>query len=214
MIGSKQESAALTRDYSDVAEPEVARPKSHKPRSEIWHCICGVPVGKPTRGLTMSNVDELVKANAAYAANFDQGSLPMPPGKHVAIITCMDARVVPAKALGINEGDVHVIRNAGGRPHDALRSLVISQRLLGTNEVMVIHHTDCGMLSFVNQDLHAKIKEDLGVEDHDDYLPFSDVEQSVRDDVSWLRSSPLVPDDVPVRGFVFDVKTGRITEVA
>ncbi|MGH2858936.1 MAG: beta-class carbonic anhydrase [Solirubrobacteraceae bacterium] len=161
----------------------------------------------------MSNIDQLVEANATYAESFDQGDLPMPPGKHVAIITCMDARVVPEKALGFKEGDVHVIRNAGGRPHDALRSLVVSQRLLGTTEVMVIHHTDCGMLSFVNQDLHAKIKQDLGVDDSEDYLPFGDVEQSVRDDVNWLRDSPLVAGDVSVRGFVFDVKTGRLSEV-
>jgi carbonic anhydrase len=162
----------------------------------------------------MSSTDQLLQANAAYAESFDQGDLPMPPGRRVAIITCMDARIVPAKALGFREGDVHVIRNAGGRPQDALRSLVISQRLLGTNEVMVVHHTDCGMLTFANEDLHAKIQQDLGVDDHEDYLPFADVEQSVRDDVRWLRDSPLVPGDIPVRGFVFDVKTGRVSEVS
>lgn len=161
----------------------------------------------------MAATDELLEGNRSYAQSFDEGDVSMPPGRHVALITCMDARIVPSKALGFGEGDVHVIRNAGGRPHDALRSLVISQQLLGTNEVMVMHHTDCGMLSFQNPDLHAKVKESLGVETSEDYLPFSDVEQSVRDDVAWLKASPLVPDDVPVRGFVFHVETGEVTEV-
>jgi carbonic anhydrase len=163
----------------------------------------------------MSVIDDLVRDNESYAGAFDKGGLPMPPARHVAVITCMDARLLPSRILGLEEGDAHVIRNAGGRAEDALRSLVISQRLLGTNEVMVIHHADCGMLTFANDDLHAKVREDLGADDGGiDYLPFSDVEQSVRDDVSFLQSSPLVPDDVLIRGFVYNEKDGQLTEVS
>jgi carbonic anhydrase len=163
----------------------------------------------------MSVIDELVQGNESYAATFDKGELPMPPGRHVAVVTCMDARLVPSKLLGLEEGDAHVIRNAGGRTEDALRSLIISQRLLGTNEVMVIHHADCGMLTFANDDLHSKVQEDLGADDGGiDYLPFADVEQSVRDDVDLLRNSALVPDDILIRGFVYDEKDGRLTEVS
>jgi carbonic anhydrase len=163
----------------------------------------------------MSVIDELVQGNESYAATFDKGELPMPPGRHVAVVTCMDARLVPSKLLGLEEGDAHVIRNAGGRTEDALRSLIISQRLLGTNEVMVIHHADCGMLTFANDDLHSKVREDLGADDGGiDYLPFADVEQSVRDDVDLLRNSALVPDDILIRGFVYDEKDGRLTEVS
>jgi carbonic anhydrase len=163
----------------------------------------------------MAVIDELLEANAGYARAFDRGHLPMPPSRRVAILTCMDARLLPSRFLGLEEGDAHVIRNAGGRARDALRSLVVSQRLLGTNEVAVIHHTDCGMSTFENDDLRAKVREDLGADTGDmDFLPFADVEQSVRDDVEFLRSSPLIPDDVPVRGFVYDVRTGRVEEVA
>ncbi|MGI8430522.1 MAG: beta-class carbonic anhydrase [Solirubrobacteraceae bacterium] len=163
----------------------------------------------------MPVIDELVQANAQYGDQFDKGSLPMPPARHVAVLTCMDARLVPSRMLGLAEGDAHVIRNAGGRAQDAIRSLVISQRLLGTNEVMVIHHADCGMLSFSNDQLRAKIKEDLGADDAGiDYLPFSDVEQSVRDDLEILRRSSLIADDVLIRGFGYDEQTGRVTEVA
>jgi carbonic anhydrase len=130
----------------------------------------------------------------------------------------MDARLVPPKLLGLSEGDAHVIRNAGGRAKDALRSLVISQRLLGTREVMVIHHTDCGMLTFSNEGLRAKVRDELGAQAGEevravDFLPFSDVEESVQDDVAFLRSSPLIPRDIPIRGFVYDVRTGRLSEV-
>jgi carbonic anhydrase len=163
----------------------------------------------------MAVIDELVEANGAYVEGFDRGDLPMPPARRVAVVTCMDARLLPSRFLGLEEGDAHVIRNAGGRARDALRSLVISQRLLGTNEVAVIHHTDCGMVTFSNDDLRAKVREDLGADASAiDFLPFGDVEESVREDVAFLRESPLVPDDVPVRGFVYDVKTGRVEEVA
>lgn len=163
----------------------------------------------------MSLIDEFVQANERYAAAFDKGGLPMPPARHVAVVTCMDARLLPSRMLGFEEGDAHVIRNAGGRTQEALRSLVISQRLLGTDEVMVIHHADCGMLTFANEELHAKLRQDLGADDGGiDYLPFSDVEQSVRDDVRLLRESPLIGDDVVIRGFVYDESDGRLTELS
>jgi carbonic anhydrase len=162
----------------------------------------------------MSVTDDLVQANENYAANFDKGDLAMPPAKHTIVVTCMDARLLPSRFLGLEEGDAHVIRNAGGRVQDALRSIVISQRLLGTDEVLVIHHTDCGMQTFQNEDLYAKVQEDLGADASDiDFLPFPDLEQSVRDDVKFLKDSALVPDDVSVRGFVYDVKNGKLSEV-
>jgi carbonic anhydrase len=162
----------------------------------------------------MSTTDELLHANAEYAKKFDRGDLPMPPARRVAILTCMDARIIPSRAFGLEEGDAHVIRNAGGRARDALRSLVISQRLLGTNEIVVIHHTDCGMLTFSNRDLHAKVKQDLGADSSNiDFLPFTDVEESVREDVAFLLSSPLIPANIEIRGFVYDVRTGRLNQV-
>ena len=130
----------------------------------------------------------------------------------------MDARFDPAKALGLQEGDAHVIRNAGGRASDALRSLVISQQLLGTEEVAVIHHTDCGMLTFTNDELRSQCIEQFGdragqLAGSIDFLPFSDLEQSVRDDVAFIRESPLIPSSVDIRGFIYDVRTGALTEV-
>jgi carbonic anhydrase len=163
----------------------------------------------------MALVDEVLAANENYAAGFQKGDLPMPPGRKLAVVACMDARLDPARALGLEEGDAHVIRNAGGRAADALRSLVISQQLLGTNEVLVIHHTDCGMLTFDNATLHGICQERLGADASSiDFLPFGDLEQSVRDDVEIIRSSPLIPDEVTVRGFVYDVTTGKLQEVA
>ena len=163
----------------------------------------------------MSVVDEFRKANDAYAANFQKGHLPMPPARHVAVLTCMDARLHPARFLGLAEGDAHVIRNAGGRASDdALRSLVISEQLLGTNTVVVIHHTDCGMLTFSNDDIHAKIKHDLNANaDSIDFLPFKDLDQSVRDDVATIKSSPLIPKNIEVSGFIYDVKSGKLIPV-
>jgi carbonic anhydrase len=162
----------------------------------------------------MSVTDELLQANSEYARTFDRGDLPMPPARRLAIVTCMDARIIPSRAFGLEEGDAHVIRNAGGRARDALRSLVISQRLLGTTEIVVIHHTDCGMLTFTNRDLHDKVKQDLGVDSSNiDFLPFADVEESVREDVALLLSSPLIPGNIGIRGFVYDVRTGKLNEV-
>jgi carbonic anhydrase len=163
----------------------------------------------------MALVDEIRAANEAYAGQFTKGDLPLPPGRKFAVVACMDARLDPAKALGLHEGDAHVIRNAGGRAAEALRSLAISQQLLGTNAVVIVHHTDCGMLTFDNPTMHGICQERLGVDASDiDFLPFADLEQSVRDDVEVVRSSPLIPDDVDVYGFVYDVRTGRLQEVA
>src|SRR5436309_11487476 len=163
----------------------------------------------------MTVVQEFLKANEAYAGAFQKGHLPMPPDRRVAVLTCMDARLDPAAFLGLQEGDAHVIRNAGGRAsEDAIRSLVISQQLLGTNTVVVIHHTDCGMLTFSNADLRTKLKQELNASaDHIDFLPFKDLEQSVRDDVATIKASPLIPKNVEVSGFIYDVKSGRLLPV-
>jgi carbonic anhydrase len=164
---------------------------------------------------TMPVTDELIGANESFAQEFDQGHLPVPPARGVAVLTCMDARLHPEKFLGLNLGDAHVIRNAGGRASDdAIRSLIISSHLLGTKEYLVIHHTDCGMLTFSNEDLRGRLKETTGSDaDHIDFLPFSDLEGSVRDDVKRIENDPLIPADIQVRGFVYDVRTGRLSPV-
>lgn len=162
----------------------------------------------------MTRFDEFLAANESFVTTFDQGGLPMPPARKVAVVACMDARLHPEKALGLAIGDAHVIRNAGGRAEDAIRSLVISQRLLGTSEIVVLHHTDCGMLTFSNEQLAAKVQADLGADvSGRDFLPFSDLEQSVRDDVAILRASPLIPGDIPISGAIYDVNTGKVHEV-
>ncbi len=163
----------------------------------------------------MTTVQEFLKANDAYAATFQKGDLPMPPARGVAVLTCMDARLHPARFLGLQEGDAHIIRNAGGRASDdAIRSLVISEQLLGTNTVVVIHHTDCGMLTFSNADLRGKLRQELGANaDNIDFLPFKDLEQSVRDDVATIKASPLIPDNIEVSGFIYDVRSGKLSPV-
>ncbi|MCH7617866.1 MAG: carbonic anhydrase [Chloroflexi bacterium] len=164
----------------------------------------------------MPVLPELLAANERYAADFTKGDLPMPPGRQVSVLVCMDARLHPEKFLGLDEGDAHVIRNAGGRASDdALRSLIISYKLLGTREFVVIHHTDCGMLTFTNDQLRGMLRDDLNADASGiDFLPFSDLDESVRQDVQTIRSSPLIPDDITVTGFVFDVKSGRLREVS
>jgi len=163
----------------------------------------------------MSVVDEFLQANEQYAAKFEKGDLPLPPGRKVAVLACMDARLDPARALGLEEGDAHVIRNAGGRAADALRSLVISEQLLGTNTIVILHHTDCGMLTFTDEVIHEKVKHDLHADaDHIAFLPFKDLDQSVRDDIAFLRSSSLIPESIDIRGFIYDVKTGKLHSVA
>ena len=163
----------------------------------------------------MTVVQEFLKANEAFATAFQKGHLPMPPARRVAVLTCMDARLDPARFLGLQEGDAHVIRNAGGRAsEDAIRSVVISEQLLGTNALVVIHHTDCGMLTFSNADLRTKLKQELKADaDEIDFLPFTDLEQSVRDDVATLKASPLIPDNVDISGFIYDVRSGQLLPV-
>ena len=163
----------------------------------------------------MSALQDLLAANERYAASFAKGDLPMPPARNVAILTCMDARLHPERFLGLEEGDAHVIRNAGGRASDdAIRSLVISYKLLGTREFLVIHHEDCGMMTHTNEQMREMLRRDLNADASGiDFLPFTDLEESVREDVQTIRSSPLVADDIAVRGFVYDVKSGRLREV-
>ena len=159
----------------------------------------------------MSVVDEVTAANERYAAGFAKGELPMPPGRRFAVVTCMDARLDPAGFLGLEEGDAHVIRNAGGLVNDeTIRSLLISHHLLGTQEAVVIGHTDCGMLAFTNADVHEK----LGPESESiDFQPFPDVAERVRQSVETIRSHPLLPDSFGASGFVYDVRSGRIEPV-
>lgn len=163
----------------------------------------------------MAVFDEVLEANESYAQGFDKGDTPMPPGRQVAVLTCMDARLHPEAFLGLDIGDAHVIRNAGGRADPgAIRSLIISQRLLGTTEIIVIHHEDCGMVTFSNEDLVSKVREDLGADASSiDFMPFADLEQSVIDDVEALRASEFIPDHVSISGAVYDVKSGRLREV-
>lgn len=161
----------------------------------------------------MSVAAEFEQANVKYEGNFTKGELPLPPARKVAVVVCMDARIDPARTLGLEEGDAHVIRNAGGRASDALRSVIISQRLLGTREIVIIHHTDCGMLTFEDKDLRGILKNETGINaDHFAFLPFNDLEQSVRDDVEFFEKSPLVLD-VPITGYIYDVKSGKINKV-
>ena len=159
---------------------------------------------------------EVQAANERYAAGFTKGDLPMPPGRKFAVLACMDARLDPARVLGLEEGDAHVIRNAGGRASpDALRSLIISYKLLGTREFLVIHHTDCGMVTFSNEQIREMLENDTGADASSiDFLPFSDLEASVREDVETVRASPLIPNDIPVTGFVYDVRSGRLEAVS
>jgi carbonic anhydrase len=164
----------------------------------------------------MSVRDELETANEAYASQFSKGDLPMPPGRRFAVVTCMDARLDPAKFLGLDEGDAHVIRNAGGLvTDDALRSLVISHWLLGTQEAFVIAHTDCGMLTFTNDDLRRKLADEAGADASEvDFHPFGDLDESVRASVRAIAESPLLPDSFSATGYVYDVTSGRLREVA
>jgi len=166
--------------------------------------------------MASSTLNEVQAANERYASGFTQGDLPMPPGRQFAVLACMDARLDPARVLGLEEGDPHVIRNAGGRASpDALRSLIISYKLLGTREFIVIHHTDCGMLTFSNDQIREMLKNDTGADASGiDFLPFGDVAQSVRDDVATVKASPLIPNDIPVTGFIYDVRSGRLEGVS
>ena len=162
----------------------------------------------------MTAVDEILKNNASYAESFDKGDLPLPPGRNLAIVACMDARLDVHKLLGMEEGDAHVIRNAGGVvTDDAIRSLVISQRLLGTLEVMLIHHTDCGMLTFRDDDVKDAIEADTGLRPAFALEAFRSLEQDVRQSIARIQANPFIPNKDLVRGFIYDCATGRLNEV-
>ena len=162
----------------------------------------------------MSTTDDLLRNNQDYAASFS-GDLPMPPGKQTAVVACMDARLNVYGILGLREGDAHVIRNAGGVvTDDVIRSLTISQRLLGTREVILIHHTDCGMLTFKDDEVKADIEADTGLRPPFALEAFPDLEQDVRQSIARIKASPFVPRRDAVRGFVFDVRSGALQEVA
>jgi carbonic anhydrase len=163
----------------------------------------------------MSVTDELLANNAAYAEAFDNADLPMPPGKKVAVVACMDARLNVYGALGLQEGFAHVIRNAGGVvTDDAIRSLAISQRLLGTEEIILIHHTDCGMLTFTDDEFKRSIQDDVGIKPEWAAEAFSDLDEDVRQSIARIEASPFIPRKDRVRGFVFDVKSGALREVS
>ncbi len=162
----------------------------------------------------MSVTDELLRNNEEYASTFDKGDLPMPPGKQIAVVTCMDARLSPYVMLGLHEGEAHIIRNAGGViTDDEIRSLVISQRLLGTREIMLIQHTDCGMLTFSDDELKQQIHEEVGMKPHFAMESFSDLHENLRQSIARIKSSPFIPNKESVRGFVYEVETGRLREV-
>ena len=163
----------------------------------------------------MSVTDELLANNQRYAEGFDKGDLPLPPAKQLAVVACMDARLHVSKLLGLEEGDAHIIRNAGGVvTDDEIRSLAISQRLLGTREIVLIHHTDCGMLTFKDDDFRTQIEQETGVRPEWAAEAFSDLAADVRQSLARIKASPFVPHKDSVRGFVFDVATGRLDEVA
>src|SRR3954464_15514474 len=162
----------------------------------------------------MSVTDEVLSNNEAYAASFDKGDLPMPPSKKLAVVACMDARIVVSRILGLDEGDAHVIRNAGGViTDDEIRSLAISQRLLGTEEIILIHHTDCGMLTFTDDELKRSVQDDVGIKPEWAAEAFSDLDEDVRQSIARIQASPFVPRKESVRGFVYEVESGRLREV-
>ena len=163
----------------------------------------------------MSSTDELLANNESYVAAFDKGDLPLPPAKKVAVIACMDARLSVYGMLGLTEGDAHVIRNAGGVvTDDEIRSLAISQRLLGTEEIILIHHTDCGMLTFTDDEFKAAIEKDTGIKPTWAAEAFPDLDADVRQSIARIKASPFIPHTDAVRGFVYEVETGRLREVS
>jgi carbonic anhydrase len=163
----------------------------------------------------MTATDDLLANNQAYAAAFDKGELPAPPGKKVAVVACMDARLNVYGALGLAEGDAHVIRNAGGVvTDDEIRSLAISQRLLGTEEIILIHHTGCGMLTFTDDEFRNSIQEETGIKPEWAAESFTDLETDLRQSIARIKASPFIPHKDAIRGFVYEVETGRLREVA
>ena len=163
----------------------------------------------------MSVTDELLRNNESYAESFDKGDLPLPPAKGVAVVACMDARLNVYGMLGLEEGDAHVIRNAGGViTDDEIRSLMISQRLLGTREIILIHHTDCGMLTFSDDEVKGQIQEEVGIKPQFPLETFADLEEDVRQSIRRIQASPFIPHKEGVRGFIYEVETGRLREVS
>jgi carbonic anhydrase len=162
----------------------------------------------------MSTTDDVLQNADQYASSFDKGGLPMPPGRKLAVVACMDARLIPTKVLGLNEGEAHVIRNAGGAvTDDTIRSLAISQHKLGTEEIILIHHTDCGMLTFKDDDFRDELQEKTGVKPEWAAESFTDLDADVRQSVQRIRNSPFIPRK-NVRGFVYEVETGKLREVS
>ncbi|KAK7694297.1 hypothetical protein QCA50_001479 [Cerrena zonata] len=197
----------ITRQSSSLAQtsPDPLPPKS---------------IPDPHADSPMSVWKEFIEPNKQYAADFgSKGELPLPPGKKLTIVTCMDARINVYAELGIKEGDAHIIRNAGGSARDALRSVIISQRLLGTREIAVFHHTGCGMLTFSTDQLRTIVKDSdpsnpaLDAVDKIDFLEFNQLEQSVKEDVQFLKESPLVLPQTEVTGWVYEVETGKIRQI-
>jgi carbonic anhydrase len=163
----------------------------------------------------VSTTDQLLDNNRAYADRFDKGELALPPAKKLAVVACMDARLDVHAILGIEEGDAHVIRNAGGVvTDDEIRSLTISQRLLGTEEIILIHHTDCGMLTFTDDDFKRQIQDDTGIKPEWAAESFTDLDEDVRQSIARIEASPFIPRKASVRGFVYEVETGRLREVS
>jgi carbonic anhydrase len=162
----------------------------------------------------MTVTDELLRNNERYAESFDKGELPLPPAKGVAVVACMDARLNIYGILGLKEGDAHVIRNAGGViTDDEIRSLMISQRLLGTREIILIHHTDCGMLTFSDDEVKGQIQQEVGIKPQFPLESFADLEEDVRQSIRRIQTSPFLPYKDSVRGFVYEVDTGRLREI-
>src|ERR1700683_5148923 len=163
----------------------------------------------------MSTTDQLLANAESYAASFDKGDLPLPPARKVAVLACMDARLNPYGLLGLQEGDAHVIRNAGGVvTDDEIRSLAISQRLLGTEEIVLIHHTDCGMLTFTDDEFRRAVQDDVGIKPEWAVEAFPDLDEDVRQSIARIKASPFIPRKDSVRGFVYDVHTGDLREVS
>jgi carbonic anhydrase len=162
----------------------------------------------------MSVTDELLQNAEAYAASFDKGELPLPPARKVAVLACMDARLNPYGLLGLSEGDAHVIRNAGGVvTDDEIRSLAISQRLLGTEEIILIHHTDCGMLTFTDDEFKRSVQDETGIKPEWAAEAFPDLDEDVKQSIARIKASPFIPKKDSVRGFVYEVETGKLREV-
>jgi carbonic anhydrase len=162
----------------------------------------------------MSTTDDVLRNAEDYASSFDKGDLPMPPGRKLAVVACMDARLIPTRVLGLDEGDAHVIRNAGGVvTDDTIRSLAISQHKLGTEEIILIHHTDCGMLTFKDDEFKESLQQETGVKPEWAAEAFSDLDGDVRQSIARIQASPFIPNK-NVRGFVYEVETGKLREVS